>query len=65
MHLAVEKNSVEQKFAKHSLAAQMHGVCPKTLDRWAELGLIPEPIRINKLKYHDLKALAAVGRRRG
>jgi hypothetical protein len=56
---------VGKKFAKNSDAARFRGVCTKTLDRWAELGIIPEPIRIRGLKYHDLNALAAVGKRRG
>ena len=55
----------EAKFVKNSVAARVHGVCTKTLDRWSEVGIIPKPRVINGMKYHDLNALAAAGTRRG
>ena len=57
--------SAEAKFAKHSVAARIHGVHPRTLDRWVEAGLIPKPRVINRLKYYDVEALAAAGVKRG
>jgi DNA-binding transcriptional MerR regulator len=29
------------------------GVCTKTVDRWVEAGILPEPTRINGRKYFD------------
>jgi hypothetical protein len=33
--------------------AQQHGVCTRTLDRWADAGIISEPEIINGRKYGD------------
>jgi hypothetical protein len=33
--------------------AQRHGVCTRTLDRWADAGIISEPEIINGRKYGD------------
>jgi hypothetical protein len=35
----------------HRKFAEQHGVCGRTLDRWTEIGLLPEPRRINQRKY--------------
>jgi hypothetical protein len=35
----------------HRKKAERHGVCTKTLDRWVEDGILPEPFRINGRKY--------------
>jgi hypothetical protein len=57
--------TTEVQFLKHSQAAKFHDVHPRTIDRWAELGIIPKPRVVNGLKYYDLAALAAAGVRRG
>jgi DNA-binding transcriptional MerR regulator len=33
--------------------AERRGVTTKTLDRWVDAGILPEPDRINKRKYFD------------
>lgn len=55
----------EAKFVKNSVAARVYGVCTKTLDRWSEVGIIQKSYVIRGMKYHELNALAAAGRRRG
>jgi hypothetical protein len=40
----------------HSRKAEQQGVSTKTLDRWVELGIMPEPERIRGRKYHDANA---------
>jgi hypothetical protein len=57
--------TTEAQFLKHSQAAKFHDVHPRTLDRWAERGIIPKPRVINGLKYYDVAALAAAAGRRG
>jgi DNA-binding transcriptional MerR regulator len=36
-------------------------VCTRTLDRWAEAGIIPPPQRINGRKYHDAAQIESAG----
>jgi DNA-binding transcriptional MerR regulator len=55
----------EAKFIKPSQAAKFHDVHPRTLDRWAERGILPKPVVVNGLKYYDVEALVAAGTRRG
>jgi hypothetical protein len=31
--------------------ARRHGVSTRTIDRWAETGLVPQPLRVNRLKF--------------
>ena len=37
----------------HRRFAERRGVSTKTLDRWVEAGILPEPERIRKRKYWD------------
>jgi DNA-binding transcriptional MerR regulator len=32
---------------------ERYGVVPRTIDRWLEVGLLPEPLRINSIRYWD------------
>ena len=32
---------------------ERYGVVPRTIDRWLEAGLLPEPLRINTIRYWD------------
>jgi hypothetical protein len=64
MSLIIEE-SVTPRYVKHSLAAKIHGVHIATLDRWIAIGLIPNPIVINRQKYRAVETLAARGQRRG
>jgi predicted DNA-binding transcriptional regulator AlpA len=32
---------------------QRYGVVDRTIDRWTEAGILPEPMRINKIRYWD------------
>ena len=57
--------TAEVQFLKHSAAAKLHDVHPRTSDRWAEREIIPKPRIVNGLKYYDVAALAAAGTRRG
>jgi predicted site-specific integrase-resolvase len=59
------ESSAEAKFVKNSVAARLNGVCTKTLDRWAEAGIIPKPRVINGYKYHAVDTLMAAGVKRG
>jgi predicted DNA-binding transcriptional regulator AlpA len=34
---------------------QRYGVCDRTIDRWIEIGILPKPIYINKIRYFDLQ----------
>jgi predicted site-specific integrase-resolvase len=37
--------------------AERYGVCSRTLDRWTEAGILPEPMRINKVRYWDVQEI--------
>ncbi len=32
---------------------QRYGVVDRTIDRWVEAGILPVPMRINKIRYWD------------
>jgi hypothetical protein len=32
---------------------ERYGVVPRTIDRWLAAGLLPEPVRINTIRYWD------------
>jgi predicted DNA-binding transcriptional regulator AlpA len=32
---------------------QRYGVVDRTIDRWVEASILPEPMRINKIRYWD------------
>jgi DNA-binding transcriptional MerR regulator len=36
-----------------------YGVTSRTIDRWLETGVLPQPMRINKVRYWDEAALDA------
>jgi hypothetical protein len=36
----------------HTQRARQFGICTKTLDEWARLGIVDPPVRINGRKYH-------------
>jgi hypothetical protein len=38
----------------HSKKARQQGVCGKTLDRWAEAGIIDKSKYVNGRKYHEI-----------
>jgi len=33
---------------------ERYGVVPRTIDRWLAAGLLPEPLRINTIRYWNL-----------
>jgi hypothetical protein len=57
--------TAESKYVKARIAAQIHGVHVRTLDRWARAGLIDRPRVINRVKYFDVATLMAAGAKRG
>jgi predicted site-specific integrase-resolvase len=34
---------------------QRFGIVDRTVDRWVEVGILPKPIYINKIRYFDLE----------
>ncbi len=51
---------VAQRLFPYSEAAAMLGICTKTLDRWAERGVIAQPVWLNGRKYHTAEAIDAI-----
>jgi predicted DNA-binding transcriptional regulator AlpA len=43
---------------------ERYGVASRTIDRWTETGVLPQPMRINKIRYWDLAELEAFDRAR-
>ena len=38
---------------------ERYGVVDRTIDRWVESGVLPQPMRINKIRYWDLEEIEA------
>ena len=38
---------------------ERYGVVDRTIDRWVESGVLPQPMRINKIRYWDLDEIEA------
>jgi predicted DNA-binding transcriptional regulator AlpA len=38
---------------KASALQQRYGVADRTIDRWVETGVLPQPMRINRYRYWD------------
>jgi predicted DNA-binding transcriptional regulator AlpA len=38
---------------------ERYGVVDRTIDRWVETGVLPQPMRINKIRYWDLEEIEA------
>jgi predicted DNA-binding transcriptional regulator AlpA len=43
---------------------QRYGVVDRTIDRWVETGILPVPMRINKIRYWDETEIEELERRR-
>jgi DNA-binding transcriptional MerR regulator len=43
---------------------QRYGVVDRTIDRWTEAGILPEPMRINKVRYWDEQEIEQLDRER-
>ncbi len=43
---------------------ERYGIVSKTIDRWTETGILPQPMRINRYRYWDLAELDAFDRAR-
>lgn len=43
---------------------ERYGVADRTLDRWVESGILPEPMRINQRRYWDEEEIEARDRAR-
>jgi predicted DNA-binding transcriptional regulator AlpA len=43
---------------------QRYGVSDRTIDRWLETGILPEPLRINKVRYWDEAEIETAERKR-
>ena len=43
---------------------QRYGVVDRTIDRWVEAGILPVPMRINKVRYWDEQEIEQLERER-
>lgn len=43
---------------------QRYGVVDRTIDRWVEAGILPVPMRINKIRYWDEAEIEQLERER-
>jgi predicted site-specific integrase-resolvase len=43
---------------------QRYGVVDRTIDRWVEAGILPVPMRINKIRYWDETEIEQLERER-
>ena len=51
-------NPKNRKLTARALC-ERYGVVSKTIDRWTETGILPQPMRINRYRYWDLAELEA------
>jgi hypothetical protein len=59
--------TVTQQFAQKlpiRLLRERYRVSGRTIDRWLENGLLPQPLRINRVRYWDLQELEELDRER-
>jgi DNA-binding transcriptional MerR regulator len=42
--------------------SERYGVASRTIDRWTETGILPQPMRINQVRYWDLAEIEAFDR---
>lgn len=54
---------MSQKLTSRALQ-QRYGVVDRTIDRWTEAGVLPEPMRINKVRYWDEQEIEQLDRER-
>jgi predicted DNA-binding transcriptional regulator AlpA len=54
-------NPKNRKLTARALC-ERYGVVSKTIDRWTETGILPQPMRINRYRYWDLAELEAFDR---
>jgi DNA-binding transcriptional MerR regulator len=54
---------VTRKLTSRSLQ-QRYGVVDRTIDRWVEAGILPVPMRINKIRYWDEAEIELLERER-
>jgi DNA-binding transcriptional MerR regulator len=54
---------MSQKLTSRALQ-QRYGVVDRTIDRWTEAGILPEPMRINKVRYWDEQEIERLDRER-
>ena len=47
----------QMKRISKRLVAQRYSVTPRTIDRWAAEGILPEPIKIKNRRYWDLREI--------
>jgi len=40
-----------------TLLQERYGITDRTIDRWVETGVLPQPMRINKRRYWDLEEI--------
>ena len=59
----VATQMVTRKLTSRALK-ERYGVVGKTIDRWVEAGILPQPMRINKSRYWDEAELEQVERQR-
>jgi hypothetical protein len=57
--------TAESQYVQARIAAQIHGVHVRTLDRWAQVGLVAKPRVINRVKYFHVATLMAPGVKSG
>jgi len=46
------------------LLCERYSVCDRTIDRWVEAGILPVPMRINKIRYWDEAEIEQLERER-
>jgi hypothetical protein len=47
-----------------ALCKRYGDICTRTADRWLEAGILPQPMRINGIRYWDLDELEQIERER-
>jgi predicted DNA-binding transcriptional regulator AlpA len=63
IHAMSGPNPQNRKLTARALC-ERYGVVSKTIDRWTETGILPQPMRINRYRYWDLNEVERRDRER-
>jgi predicted DNA-binding transcriptional regulator AlpA len=62
--MSIAKPNLQIRKLPMRALCERYGVSSKTIDRWLETGILPQPLRINRYRYWDEGDLEAFERKR-
>jgi DNA-binding transcriptional MerR regulator len=63
-HHEIQNQAKKRKLTARQVCERYSGVTVRTIDRWLERGLLPQPMKINNVRYWDEDDLTAADQAR-